>query len=499
MEPNLTYDQRRVLAQQNIDNMGLLRGAIQNAYDPTKTPEQSPVILNALGGMAEGFSPFPGGGLSHENVIQRPYNAMVDLLYNNPVGRAVDEGAKKVGMAVSGASPEDFKKFDEEQEAIRAAQTQRATQPTQDATANSQDFLNEFGSLIQGSGDNLADALNPQAQAVDARGSAGVPSSAQVQASGSYGISGMPLPGENTKPDYSRVRDIIEQLRPQQVDTQALDDQKGMAILAGIAAGLAGDSSGGVGELLLRAGMGSMLGVATIDQAKLDAEEKFKESMNNYLGHSLKLEMAQAETDAEYAQRVYEANAKNALLAYERGQARANANKPELRQVGDKLVQVSRDANGNYVATPITTAGDVGRHVQGVRILMGTGMDEKRAEAAMTQALTSGDPRRSLPIMALSSLQSRGQTEQLLEKLGTMGEPGKNLVDRYRNFGIAGSGMAVKDDKAYTAEVEAARQELLMQTLMNSPEAMLTAMELSGMPQEIIQPYKNSLTAPRGK
>lgn len=339
-----------------------------------------------------------------------------------------------------------------------------------DANANSNAFLAQLGAGLTG------DATS---------------SPIDLGAAPSYEVPSLPLPGPGEKPDYTDIRNLVAQMRPEAVDTQAMENSRGMAILAGIGAGLLNFDGADAGELLLRMGMGSLAGNASIDQAKKEALSKFNDSMNEYLRTSIGVERAAMEDNLQFANRAYDTKIKQLSLNYEHAQKMAELTKPKLHEQGGKLF-VERAVNGRMELQPITDS-PTSRFERAKLTLQNWGFDPKLAEAVGLSMATADDPGLALPIAVVGKLKVSGQTEMLLKQIELMGDDGKQFVQKYMSMGTQLMSSPTADKTAVEKESQAARDTMLSHLLMKAPWLLSDAMDMSGMPNYIRQNYRNAL------
>ena len=300
-----------------------------------------------------------------------------------------------------------------------------------------------------------------------------------------YDVPQLPMPDPAERGDYTEIRNMVAQMRPEAVDEQAMDNTLGMSILAGIGAGLMGADGADPGEALLRMGMGGMMGVASIDIAKKEAKEKFKNSMDEYLRVAIGVEKSAMENDAQYAARVYDVKLKQMMLDYEASQKMTDLKKPSLEERGGKLfIKKYNEETKTMQYQPISDS-PAGRFERMASVLQDWGVTDPKQ--ALTIAATAGvaDARQALPAMTVGMLNLNGQTQAILDFIGGMGEDGKKFVSKYNSYGLPGT--------ALEKEGKAARDTLLIQTLMNSPGLLSQAMQMAGVPVPIRNSYQQAL------
>jgi len=434
---------------------------LQNAFggsNPVTNFAQHPInSLNAIGNDPD----MPG-------LVAGPASVIASGL--SLPGKAYDYAANasepvvdRASMIVAGASKNDMADY----ATMKAQELAAANKPADDTAARQNSAANGFSS-------SLASGLMG-----DASGGAAAIPIGQVPA-GMYDAPNLPLPTPDMKPDYSRVRNLVDQMRPEAVDTKSFDDTKGMAILAGVAAGLLG-SDGNIGDQLLRMGLGAAAGVATVDQAKLEAQEKFKAASRQYLADAINVETHAAGADADFAGKVFEAQTNRAIAGYKASQERKESMRPSLVQAGDKLFIKATDANGAMTLKPITDSPTL-RFDRVSKTLRGLGMDEKEADATAIQAAAGDDPSTMLPTMALGLMHKRGQVESLWKDILASGDGGKQLKAKYDQIGVGlVTDPTANGDKAKD-EAQAGKDMLLIHTLQGSPYLMSQAMKYAGLP-----------------
>lgn len=295
----------------------------------------------------------------------------------------------------------------------------------------------------------------------------------------------MPSLPEPPHPDahYKEVLDILNQMRPQMEDLSALDKQKSMAMLAGMAMGLAGNEHQNIGQMLMNMGLGSTAGLASIDAAKQQAVDKFKAATQEYLADSLKIHHDIALDDNEWEKEVWQTHMKQATENY--------ANLQERIRAGYKLNQVHFGKNGEVFATDYDpTSGHLRLHtIQGApatnaanmdSMLQGLGMKPAEAKVAAAR-VSSQNPEDQLPTMAIMGMKQNGTLEPFLKEVASIGPQNKKDVDTIRQVGavptILGGNKADQEKQA-----DAQAEYLIRQKLKHDPHLMSKALHYSGLP-----------------
>lgn len=455
------------LAQRNAPGFNALAAAL----DPEQNYKQIQDYLNAPGTPA--WQKLPGNlvtlPMAGAALIENTVKTGGKLVAQSPVGEVAKNVARTAPAFFSGATNEELKQL------------------------SGQGKVSETPAAPDDS-----DARNKAAQADIVNGLFGGTPGAEMQKydlgpKEIFGAPRIPLPPPGTSPDYSKVRDLVYQMRPEAVDEQAMDNTKGMAVLAGMAAGLLGGTSDDIGQTLLQMGVGALSGVASVDEAKKVAKEKFKESMNEYLRTSIGVEKAAADSQADYANRVWETQVQQAKLNYEAGRANAEAREGKLMQVGDQIYNVSVQ-NGRRVLQPLTE-GKNGRFSGMINTLQGLGLDEKEAKATAAQAMFGGDGAMALPRITVAMLNHNGATDSVLSLIGSAGAEGKDFVKKYTMAGSSIAGMPNMKTEEVQAQVQAQREAMLSEMLYSSPALLQASMRKAGMPSIMLDVYQQKLGA----
>ena len=306
-----------------------------------------------------------------------------------------------------------------------------------------------------------------------------------------YDVPNLPLPDESTKTNYSELLQMVNQLRPEKVDNTELENTRGMAVLAGIAAGAMNAEPGRFGQTLLQMGLGGLAGHATIDAAENEAKDKFKNAMKEYVALNLKIAQAQHESDAEYGQRVYEAKLKQATMQWEADKLNKETSAPTLIKLenGKLALKTVDPASGHEVVNIVSDAGSQ-RFARAEQALLSIGTDPKIAKTTASLVMGS-QPALELPLRAVGGMRSRGQTGQLLQVIGTLGGPGKDVVNQYNQFG-AQAALGQNKEEA-EREASAAQDVYLANVLRNKPQLLVRAMLLAGEDPNTINLLINNL------
>lgn len=281
----------------------------------------------------------------------------------------------------------------------------------------------------------------------------------------------LPPPG----PDYSGVQAAIDQTRPDPNWEAEAEGRRRGAIITGLVGGLLSasmDSDANFGQIMASGGMGTLQGMAQGDAAKAEAAQQFKKAMDEYWIRTAGVRRDQAESDAQYANRVWETKVQQLRVNASAAEARARAGEAKLRQAGDKFY-VEEVVNGKVQLRPLDV-GAVNRLAGLKDTLEGMGIDAKQAGAITAEVAMRKDPTYALQMVALSRMKSNGK---YLDFVSAMSESSPGFKDAYTQAGMQQASLAATDEEAAKKMADRYRDSLILDLMMKSPSILGLAMQ----------------------
>lgn len=290
------------------------------------------------------------------------------------------------------------------------------------------------------------------------------------------------LPAPPPGPDYSGVQDALDQTKPQ-IDEQALAERKKGAILTGLVGGLlqgALDGNMSAGQILGMGGMGTLQGLNAAGEDKRQSEEKFKKAMDEYWVRTAGVRRDQAESDAQYADRVYQTK----IRQLELNAAAAQARGPKLHQAGDKFM-VEETVNGQRIMRPLDIGAVnrlAGMEAEMGRLLGGTDDAKKKAGAIVAEVAARKDPAYALPMVAVARLKQSGKYMDLVAELG---KANPEWLKGFNSIGADQQGFM--DEKSLTDLINSRKDAMLIDAIARIPAIRAKALGLAGLDQQLLQ------------
>lgn len=411
-----------------VNNARSVAGSVLGAFtDP----------IGTLGSFAEGI---------HENIGKPAAKALADneIFHNAVQAVAVPEGEV-------------------------AAQKAQAAQSAADMALR--DYQNQLARI--GSFDALMGTDQPMGAAII--GPAG----------GGGGGGGYSIPAPPPGPDYSGVQAALDQTKPTFDEAEFESRRKG-AILTGLLGGLLSasmDSDANFAQILGRGGLGVLQGMATADESKMRAKEKFAEAMNEYWIRSAGVRKDQAESDADYANRVWQTKVQQLAVNAQAAAARQRSGQSTIRQAGDKFFveeTVMTEQGPMRQLRPLDTgminrAAGLNRHI--TQVLGGTPDAKQKADTIVAEVITRKDPAYALPMMTIAKLKTNGTYLDAI-KFITDNDPEMIKVLGQMSSQATLAGMAEKETNAM---LENRRDALLVSYFMHSVPFRQFALDKSGI------------------
>lgn len=299
--------------------------------------------------------------------------------------------------------------------------------------------------------------------------------------SGGGGGYALPTPPPNV--DYSGVQDAIDQTRPEEVDQVELEERRKGAILAGLLGGMLNTAmrdDASFGQILGGGGLGVLSGMAAADKDKQEAEANFKKAIDQYWLRTADVRQAQAESDADYANRVWQTKIKQLEINARSAGARAAANQIKLHNTAQGIM-VEETVDGRRQLRMLDT-GDIDRGVGMKRamtkMLGGVEGADAKADAIVSEVLARKDPTYAMPKVALYKLKDNGMYLDYIENLSSLDEDFKKT---FNSLGADLQGAPILDEDALTSIVERRRDAMLMDLMIRSDVARTMALKMAGM------------------
>lgn len=303
------------------------------------------------------------------------------------------------------------------------------------------------------------------------------------------GGGGYTLPPPPPGVDYSGVQDAIDQTKPV-MDTAGLEEQRKGSILTGLVGGMlsmAMDDDASFGQIMGNAGLGALAGWSKADEGKRAAEETFKKSMDEYWIRTAGVRGDQAESDADFAQRVYDTKIQQMQINNQAAAARAKAGESVLRQAGDKFFveETIQTPNGPMRQIRPLQMGVIdrmaGMETEATRLLGGTDEAKKKAQAIVAEVASTKDPELALPMITVARLKSSGKYLDFIDKL-TKADPAFNK--QFSQVGVQLEGASGMSAENINKMAESRRDFMLVDLIMKSDAARQLAYSLAGMDEQ---------------
>ena len=409
-------------------------------------PNVSPLIQRgnnlAVGTMQAALNPWENAikpaGNAVGNVAGATWDMVKDSGFGHLVGNAYDAAFTSQG---------ELQKRKQEE-----VDTAKALLDTQDAAARAR--INAFDAITGGLGGDIS-----------GQGMIIGPAS-------SGGGGGFQLPPPPGPTDFSGVQDAIDQTKPQW-DEADFEGRRKSAILTGLIGGLlkgAMNSDADYGQILGSGGLGVLSGMSEADAAKSAAKEKFTAAMNDYWIRTAGVRQNQAESDAQYAQRVWDVKVKQLQINHEAAQARAAAGQSTIRQAGDKFfveetVQTPQGPMRQLRPLDMGVVNRLGGMEKQITQMLGDTPDaKKKAESIVAEVAARKDPAYALPMLTIAKLKSSGTYLDAINFI-TENEPDAAKLFSSASSKAIASGM---DESTANKAVDAQRDAMLMSYFMQS-------------------------------
>lgn len=288
------------------------------------------------------------------------------------------------------------------------------------------------------------------------------------------------LPEPPPAMDYSGVQEAIDKTKPLD-PTKDIEERRKGAILTGLVGGLltaSMDSDAGFSEILGSAGLGVMQGIGAADKYKAEATEKFKKAMDDYWIRTAGVRQNQAESDHQYASRVWETKAQQMGINAAAALRRAQAGELSIRQSGDKFF-VEETVGGRKQLRQMDM-GVVNRLAGFRDTLINIGIPEDQAKSMTADMAMKKDPVHALQLFTLAQLKSNGNYLTLIEAMQNDPNSGKDFKKAYDNAGRITEGI-VTDETMAKKLADRQRDMFLIQAMSSSPLFFQNAMNLAGV------------------
>jgi len=280
------------------------------------------------------------------------------------------------------------------------------------------------------------------------------------------------LPPPPPPADFAEVYAALQNTLPEKPSPEDFKAQQTMSILAGMMSGVLRMRDGNFGEMLLGAGVGSLAGRASSDQAQQQAEAQFKEQMNDFWIRTASIKRAEAEDEASYARRVWEHNNENMLRQY------ANAN--NIASMSNQKVTQGKD--GKMYLTSITPNGD-GTGTRQIRVyepasdtktikdmmkVMSPMIGKEKAETVATTVLKAKNPSKALGLYIVGKARHDGKYTDLIKMVG---ERVPSFKTDFMQIGTDLDALRIgATEGARGAIRENAQEALLIEAILSNPQ-----------------------------
>lgn len=295
-------------------------------------------------------------------------------------------------------------------------------------------------------------------------------------------IGGYTLPPPPGPTDYSGVQQALDNTKPQDPSAEVADRRKG-AILTGMIGGLLNaslQSDANFSSILGGLGQGVLQGMGVAAEDKQKSDEKFKSAMNDYWMRTAGVRRDQAESEAQYANRVWDTKVKQLAINADAAQARAQAGQSKLHQLGADL-WVEETVNGRRSMRKLNL--EPMNHFAGMEkrvayFLGGTEDAKKKAQSIVAEAASRQDPTYALPMLTLSRLKDNGK---LLDLISTISAKSPEFLKQYNSIGQELVGGSFANEKELTDTVSRRRDGLLMEFMLQDRGLRNLAMTYAGL------------------
>lgn len=274
-----------------------------------------------------------------------------------------------------------------------------------------------------------------------------------------------PPPGPNYEEVYSEVIKNMPEA-PNPVDFQG---QRTVALIAGLASGLLKMQDGNLGQVLLGMGLGALTGVANADAAKEDAIKEFKDRMMDYHNRVAQVKRLQAESDNEYAQRVWQFNNSQIMARYQAGKERLDAMNSKVYQSG----------NGFFISEVVPNADGTARRVMRFYDPSGTTNNIANVQKVLEKQVGK-DAANTITLNMAQGLGPRATAEWIISKAKADGK-WSGLVKKFgADKGMMQAGMELSalpggTESEKNKMIDRERDVMLVEILMSHPAVMMDA------------------------
>lgn len=386
-------------------------------------------------------------------------NNLIDAAKNG-FNYITDSAAAKTGLAaLAGASPKQMNMVQEAHERPQREAMHQQQQAMLQQQAENEMFFHALGNGVQ----QFTGGSQPSRSSSVDLGPA--PSGGDVPAP-------VDLPAPPPAQDFSQVQEMIERTRPEERSDEYYQEQRKNAMIVGALGALSNGNADSIGEGIAMAASGMFAGGARADQAKLEAKQKFKEQMNNYWMKMASVKRNEAESEEQYARRVWQNDVNQLKLNYQNELKNWEENKPQTFQSGSNLVTMYEDKNGRRVAD-IIDIKKTDRNAKLIKSLIPLVGEDKAKSIAVS--LSQGKMNRTKMTDIMTQLMIANG------KISEFASVNDEIKETLARANEVSQGFQVADDKTQKQIAEDYRRTIIMEMMIDQPALFNLGMQLSGI------------------
>lgn len=291
--------------------------------------------------------------------------------------------------------------------------------------------------------------------------------------------------------DYSSVQEALDKTKPTP-DNVDYEKRTRDTVLMGIMGGLLQGAIRGedLGTMFARAGVGGLTAKANVAKNREQAKQTFKKALNNYWIKTADVRKMQAESDADYAYRVYQSK----LIQMKTKADSFKKSKPRIIQQNNRTYVIGQSPEGKMIMQELKPEGEIDRASKMFKVLTdvyGNSPKQKdKIRALIADGVQKNDPLYPVETLTLAELKATGKYIDLIKKLSNASEKFNadfNAIGLFADQTLGG----VEADKDKL--IDKRRDTLVREALGNNPKAMLYALDLLDIDDKTVRALYNGL------
>lgn len=398
------------------------------------------------------------------NTILNAPNELVDAAKGgfNYLTGAVPDSVKEagaVGLAtLAGGTSADVQQVQNAQRQTGQEQLHLQQQNILDEQAQNEAFFHALGNGVQQATGGSRPARSGPIDLGAAPSGGGQPAPVQFPA---------PPPAQ----DFSEVQAMIERTRPENLDEERFEKQRKNAMIIGALGAISNGQADSVGEGLAMAASGMFVGAAQADQAKQEAQQQFKQEMNDYWLRIANVKRSESESEDQYARRVWQNQVRQLQTDYRHEMKEWENNQPVIRNTGNGLL-MTYNKDGRIFMDKI----DVGKTKRNAKLYKSLVpiLGEEKAKSVSATLAQGRMTRTNMVDLMTNFMIGNGKISEFYTATPEIRE----IVSRSNS---AASGFQVKDDAMQKEIAENHRITKIQEMMMDQPALFNLGMELSGI------------------